>query len=126
VVVAAVSCDPVTGEYRYALIVVLGISMGIQNAGARKLAVPDLTTTVLTLTLTGVAADSALAGGAGSASGRRVMAVTAMLVGALAGAALVLHVQIAVPLAIALVITAVVALVSWRSGLTDPDWVHPS
>ena len=37
--------------------------MGIQNASARKLAVPDLTTTVLTLTITGVAADSALAGG---------------------------------------------------------------
>ena len=32
--------------------------MGAQNATARKLAVPDLTTTVLTLTITGIAADS--------------------------------------------------------------------
>jgi len=47
-----VSRDPPAGAYRYALIVVLGISMGIQNAAARKLAVPDLTTTVLTLTIT--------------------------------------------------------------------------
>ena len=32
----------------------LGFIMGIQNAVARKLAVPDVTTTVLTLTLTGM------------------------------------------------------------------------
>ena len=43
---------------RYALIVPLAIAMGIQNATARRLAVPDLTTTVLTLTLTGITADS--------------------------------------------------------------------
>jgi hypothetical protein len=44
---------------------VLGISMGIQNAAARKIAVPDLTTTVLTLTITGIAADSAWPAAAG-------------------------------------------------------------
>src|SRR5689334_1954307 len=60
VVVAAASGAPVTARYRYSLIVVLGISMGIQNATARKLAVPDLTTTILTLTITGMAADSAI------------------------------------------------------------------
>ena len=126
VVVAVVSGDPVAGAYRYALIVLLGISMGIQNATVRKLAVPDLTTTVLTLTITGVAADSAIAGGAGSASGRRLVAVAAMLLGALAGAALALHVHIVAPLAIALIVTAVVALVSWRAGADDPTWTHPN
>ena len=126
VVVAGASGDPVVGGYRYVLIVVLGTSMGIQNASVRKLAVPDLTTTVLTMTLTGVAADSALAGGPGAASGRRLIAVGAMLLGALVGAALVLHVQIVLPLAIALVVSVVVALVSWRAGLENPDWVHPS
>jgi uncharacterized membrane protein YoaK (UPF0700 family) len=35
----------------------LALAMGIQNAVARRLAVPDLTTTVLTMTLTGIAAD---------------------------------------------------------------------
>jgi hypothetical protein len=41
--------------------------MGIQNASVRELGVPDFTTTVLTLTLTGLAAaDSSLAGGANS------------------------------------------------------------
>jgi uncharacterized membrane protein YoaK (UPF0700 family) len=33
------------------------LAMGIQNAVARRLAVPDMTTTVLTMTLTGIAAD---------------------------------------------------------------------
>ena len=126
VAAAAASGDPVAGAYRYALILLLGISMGIQNATVRKLAVPDLTTTVLTMTITGVAADSALAGGAGSAAGRRLLAVTAMFVGALVGAVLVLHVHIVGPLAIALVVTATVALISWRSGATDPSWVKPN
>jgi uncharacterized membrane protein YoaK (UPF0700 family) len=125
VVVAAASGDPVTGAYQYALIILLGVSMGIQNATARRLAVPDLTTTVLTLTITGLAADSTIVGGAGSAAGRRLLAVTAMFVGALAGAALALHVHIVAPLAIALVVTAVVALISWRAGADDPQWVRP-
>jgi uncharacterized membrane protein YoaK (UPF0700 family) len=121
-VIAAASGEPVASGYRYALIVLLAIAMGMQNAAARKLAVPDLTTTVLTLTITGVAADSAIAGGAGSAAGRRLVAVTAMFVGALAGAALVLHVHFVTPLAIALIVAAAVALVSWRAGATDPSW----
>src|SRR5438876_12016590 len=37
---------------QYGLIVLLALAMGLQNATARFLAVPDLTTTVLTLTLT--------------------------------------------------------------------------
>jgi uncharacterized membrane protein YoaK (UPF0700 family) len=126
VVVAAASGEPVTSGYRYPLIVLLAISMGIQNAIARKLAVPDLTTTVLTLTITGVAADSAIAGGTGSAAGRRLVAVAAMLLGALVGAALALDVHIVAPLVIALIVTALVALVSWRAGVADPAWVHSS
>ena len=47
-----------TEGFRYPLIVILGIAMGIQNATTRKLAVSDLTTTVLTLTITGTGADS--------------------------------------------------------------------
>src|SRR5579863_2271733 len=54
VVLAAVSTAPVTEGYRYGLIVVLGTSMGIQNAAVRKVAVPDLTSTVLTMTITGI------------------------------------------------------------------------
>jgi len=123
VVLAAVGGSPVTTGFRYALIAMLGISMGIQNAAARKLAVPDLTTTVLTLTLTGIAADSRLAGGSGSQAGRRLTAVAAMLAGALAGAALVLRARIWYPLLIALVAIAAGAIATSLLGRAGPDWV---
>lgn len=48
----------------YAVIVLTALAMGIRNGTVRKLGVPDLTTTVLTLGITGLAADSSLAGGA--------------------------------------------------------------
>ena len=54
---------------RYVVIGLLAAGLGLQNATVRRLAVPDVTTTVLTLTLTGLAADSWLAGG--RADGRR-------------------------------------------------------
>lgn len=69
---ALLSGSPVGDGYRYALIAALAVAMGVQNAAARKLAVPDLTTTVLTLTLTGIAADSTIAGGRGSKAGRQL------------------------------------------------------
>jgi uncharacterized membrane protein YoaK (UPF0700 family) len=110
VIMAALTAAPVPAGLRYALIVALAATMGAQNATARKLAVPDLTTTVLTLTIVGVAADHALAGATGARVARRLISVLAMLVGALVGATLVLHVHIVYPLVIALVILVAVAL----------------
>lgn len=110
VIMAALTAPPVPAGLRYALIVVLAGAMGGQNATARKLAVADLTTTVLTLTITGIAADSALAGATGAHAARRLISVAAMLVGALVGAVLVRHVHIVYPLVIALVILAAVAV----------------
>ena len=69
-------------------IALLASGMGIQNASVRKLGVLDMTTTVLTLTLTGIAADSSLAGGNNPRFVRRVMSIAVMLLGALAGALL--------------------------------------
>jgi uncharacterized membrane protein YoaK (UPF0700 family) len=68
-----------------AVIAVSAVAMGIRNAIVRKLAVPDLTTTVLTLTLTGLGADSSLAGGENPRWRRRVAAVLALLIGAAVG-----------------------------------------
>jgi uncharacterized membrane protein YoaK (UPF0700 family) len=124
-VILAVIGSPVTAGYRYGLIAVLGISMGIQNASARKLAVPDLTTTVLTLTITGIAADSALAGGSGSKAGRRLLAVVTMLAGALLGAALIRHAQPYYSLVIALAVIALGAAVAYTLGRPDPAWGRP-
>ena len=75
----------------YGVIVLTALAMGVRNATVRKLALPDLTTTVLTLTLTGLAADSRLAGGASPRAWRRVASVLSMFLGAGAGALLVRH-----------------------------------
>jgi uncharacterized membrane protein YoaK (UPF0700 family) len=113
-----------TAGYRYALIAALGICMGIQNAAARKIAVPDLTTTVLTLTITGIAADSAVAGGSGSKAGRRLAAVATMLAGAFLGAVLIRHAQAYDPLVIALAVIIPGAIVTRILGKSDPAWVR--
>jgi uncharacterized membrane protein YoaK (UPF0700 family) len=125
VLLAAVSGSPVSVGFRYPLILALALAMGIQNATARKLAVPDLTTTVLTLTITGIAADTSNAGGAASSNGRRFVSVTSMLVGALVGAVFVLHVAIIVPLVIALVLLEIIAALARVRGTDDAPWVRP-
>ncbi len=109
-IVAAAGSDPIEGTRKFVLIALLGFAMGIQNATARRLAVPELTTTVLTMTLTGIGADSTLAGGGGSKLGRRSLAVAAMLLGGLIGALLALNIDTAAPLAVATIVLAVVAL----------------
>jgi len=71
-----------------AMAAVCALAMGGQNTVVRRLAVPDLTTTVLTMTLTGLAADVP-AGAEMPVIVRRVLAVSTMLVGAIVGAVLV-------------------------------------
>jgi uncharacterized membrane protein YoaK (UPF0700 family) len=90
------------------MIALLALAMGVRNATVRRLGVPDLTTTVLTLTLTGLAADSPLAGGSGKGTPRRIGAVAAMFAGALGGA-LLLKTSLALPLFAA----AALALATW-------------
>jgi len=126
VVLAAIVGQPVSQDARYALIAPLAVAMGIQNATARRLAVPDLTTTVLTLTLTGVAADSRLAGGAGGHPARRLIAVLAMFSGALVGALLVINVDVVLPLSIAAVMIAASALAAKWLSTKDADWAQPA
>jgi uncharacterized membrane protein YoaK (UPF0700 family) len=99
-------------------IALLALAMGVQNASVRKLGVVDMTTTVLTLTLTGLAADSPLAGGTSPRVARRLMSVAVMLVGAVTGA-LLLRRGVAWPIgAAALVATSacVVASLSARES----------
>jgi uncharacterized membrane protein YoaK (UPF0700 family) len=104
---------PHTGAFSgYVVIALLALAMGVRNATVRKLAVPDLTTTVLTMTLTGLAAESRLAGGSGQGTARRLAAVVAMLAGALVGA-LELKSSVTLPLATA----AVLALATWVAYL---------
>lgn len=83
--------DPAQATGQYLLIALLAPAMGMQNAAARKLAVPDLTTTVLTLTITGVFVDRPVFGDATPRTLRRAAALGAMFLGALIGAGLVVH-----------------------------------
>ena len=82
----------------YVIIALTGIAMGFRNGTVRQLKVPDLTTTVLTLTLTGLASDSHFAGGKNPNWQRRIMAVLCILTGAAIGAALVMKTGLAIPL----------------------------
>jgi uncharacterized membrane protein YoaK (UPF0700 family) len=97
------------GARRYVVIGLLAAGLGVQNATVRRLAVPDVTTTVLTMTLTGLAAESWLAGGRNPRAGRRVAAVGLMVAGALAGA-LLLRVDVALPVLVAAVVVALAAV----------------
>lgn len=114
VVLTLTSNQQITTGDQYALIVVLATAMGIQNAAARKLAVPDMTTTVLTMTITGLGADSRIAGGGGAHPARRMASVIAMLLGALAGALLIVHGDTIWPLVLELVVCGVVAAAAVR------------
>lgn len=62
-------------------------AMGVQAAAARHVAVKDVTTVVVTSTITGLAADSRFGAARPGGSARRVSAVVLILLGAAAGAA---------------------------------------
>ena len=108
----------------YSATVLTGVAMGIRNAVVRNLAVPDLTTTVLTLTLTGLAADSSLAGSEGPRWGRRIASILCMFAGAAAGAWL-LRQSVALTLGAAGVLSASCTLAAWR-GLTRAEAQLPA
>ncbi|WP_409055805.1 YoaK family protein [Streptomyces sp. SYP-A7185] len=115
VLVAAALVLDLAVDAKHVLIVLLALGMGLQNAVVGKLAVPDLTTTVLTRTLTGLASDRL-----GPASVRRAVSVAAMFAGALAGGLLQLRHGTAAALAPALVLLAAVTLAASLPGASAP------
>jgi uncharacterized membrane protein YoaK (UPF0700 family) len=119
-VVALVAGPPIGTGPADVMAACLATAFGVQNYAVRRLAVPDLTTTVLTMTLTGVAADLRQRNWA--VIGRRILSVVAMSVGAVCGALLVLRVNPSAALGLALALLAVVfttiSVVTQRSA----DW----
>jgi uncharacterized membrane protein YoaK (UPF0700 family) len=114
VVVAAVVAESagVRGSAaRLTLVGLLAVAMGGQNAIARRLAVPDLTTTVLTLTVTGLVADAT----SWSVRVRRLVPIVAMLGGALAGGALLRWVSVAAPLWLAAALLVACAVTAYAA-----------
>jgi uncharacterized membrane protein YoaK (UPF0700 family) len=117
VLIAVAPMGSVVGAVVAAL---LAIAMGLQNTAARKLAVPDLTTTVLTMTLTGIAADFGTSGAATII--RRVLAVLTMFGGALVGTILVLHAPLPWAMGLATLLLAVVALLALLRSRYTEEW----
>lgn len=104
---------------QYSITAALGLAMGCQAAAARHVAVKDVTTVVVTSTITGLASDSVLGTGGGQPWKRRAGAVVLIGLGALAGA-LLLHVHIGAGMALSAIITLVVA---WLGHVTHPGRV---
>jgi uncharacterized membrane protein YoaK (UPF0700 family) len=101
----------------------LAFGMGIQNAAVRRLKVPDITTTVVTMAVTGLAADEH--GGGRATIVRRVVAVLMLLAGAALGAFLVLRVGPGWALAVGAFMIAVVLVVAALTSRVPQDWHAP-
>ena len=102
----------------FALIALTALAMGTRNAAVRKLAIADLTTTVLTLTITGIGADSSLANGNNPRLARRVESVVAMFLGAALGA-VIIHYSISAALWLGTAISALCSAALFRSLRTS-------
>ena len=94
---------------------VLGAVMGMQAAAARALGVKDVTTVVVTSTITGLSMDSRLAGGSGDLWARRALAVVLILAGAGVGA-LLLNIHLGAGLAAAAVVCLACAVIGHRTA----------
>ena len=97
----------------YSIIVLTALAMGIRNATVRKMGIQDLTTTVLTLTITGLAADSTFAGGTSPRWRRRLLAVLLMFTGAAIGNLLLKH-SLVWPLATATLLSVCCVVISMK------------
>lgn len=120
-VLAIATGAPFSEAIRDGLAALLATAMGLQNAVARKLAVPDLTTTVLTMTLTGIAADPHESARSPVVV-RRLLAVAAMLTGAIVGALLVVGVSAVAALALAAGLVAAVSTAATLAARRPAAW----
>jgi uncharacterized membrane protein YoaK (UPF0700 family) len=100
---------------KYTIIVFTAVAMGIRTATVRKIAFPDLTTTVLTMAIAGLAADSFLAGGNNPGWQRRLASIVLIAAGAASGAALLKY-SLALPLALVAIVVAAVVAYGWRQS----------
>jgi uncharacterized membrane protein YoaK (UPF0700 family) len=103
------------------VIVTIGaIALGIQNAVVRHLGVPDMTTTVLTMTLTGIGSDLRHRDLAMAA--RHLVVVLAMLIGAGVGAILVLRLGVVGGIVAVTIVLAAATIAAAIAARGTPDW----
>jgi len=92
----------------YVLIGLSSLGMGMQNAAARHLAVPGLTTTVITTALTGFMVELPALGISGTAQRRGGFAVLALFSGATIGAALMVYARAFAPVVTVVTVALVI------------------
>ena len=105
-----VGSDATFGE-RWPIIALLAFAMGIRIAWFHRLHVPDITGSVVTVTLTGLITDSPIGGAKPVRPLRRAAAVVSIFTGAAIGAAVLLSFSIAWAIVVAALSAPVVALV---------------
>lgn len=120
VVALAAALPPLRAVAPAVVLAALALALGIQNAVVRHLAVPDMTTTVLTMTLTGIAAD--LRKRDLPTAARRSAAVLCMLVGAVVGALLVVHLGVGAGVTAVLVVSAAALAGAVVAARDDRAW----
>jgi uncharacterized membrane protein YoaK (UPF0700 family) len=92
------------------LIAGLAVTFGIQNSTARQFGIQELSTTVLTTTISGLGFDSRLAGGTGEREKLRFSVVLTLCAGAAVGATMT-RVTVAPVIALAAAVVAVAAVI---------------
>lgn len=97
---------------RLVMTALLAGAMGVRNATIRRVAIPELRTTVLTLSIAGFAADEAVGGRHRAGDRLRLVGIVAMLAGAIVSALLVLNAPLvwALALIVAVELGALAAL----------------
>jgi len=104
----------------------LALLLGAQAAVVKNIGIRDLSTVVVTMTMVNLSSDSRLAGGRGAAWFRRVAAIVTMGLGALASAAVTLHLGGAYALLLAGVIMAAGVGAMARARRLDARALEPS
>jgi uncharacterized membrane protein YoaK (UPF0700 family) len=94
------------------LIAGLAVTFGVQNSTARQFGIQELSTTVLTTTISGLGFDSRLAGGTGERGGLRFSVVLTLFLGAAVGASLTRFV-VAPVIGLAAAVVATSAAIFW-------------
>ncbi|MBU9762345.1 DUF1275 domain-containing protein [Mycobacterium sp. TNTM28] len=109
-------------DNRKAILAVLAMTFGIQNATARQFGIQELSTTVLTQTIVGLGFDSRLAGGTGDREKLRYGVVLTMCGGAVLGATLS-QFTVSPVIGLAAVVVAISALI-FRFGPPPAQSAH--
>jgi uncharacterized membrane protein YoaK (UPF0700 family) len=98
---------------------VLALLLGAQAAAVKHIGIRDLSTVVVTMTMVNLASDSRIAGGRGASWFRRVAAIVTMGLGALASAAVTLHLGGAYALVLAGLVMAGATVLMQRARRSD-------